>query len=72
MMGTADPQPSMFSHINLEQYVTADHPMRKLRPLIDTARIRQLCEPLYAARPDARPFPPSNCSWLSWAGICWA
>ena len=24
MMGTADPQPSMFYHINLEQYVTAD------------------------------------------------
>ena len=23
MMGTADPQPSMFSHINLEQYVPA-------------------------------------------------
>ncbi len=42
MMGTADPQPSMFYHINLEQYVTADHPMRKIRPLIDTARIRQL------------------------------
>ncbi|MDP1859094.1 MAG: hypothetical protein Q8K82_10505 [Gemmatimonadaceae bacterium] len=46
MMGTADPQPSMFYHINLEQYVIADHPMRKIRPLIDTARIRQLCEPL--------------------------
>ena len=37
MMGTAAPQPSMFYHINLEQYVTADHPMRKIRPLIDTA-----------------------------------
>ena len=48
MMGTSDPQPSMFYHINLEQFVTADHPMRKIRPLIDTKRIRQLCEPLYA------------------------
>jgi hypothetical protein len=28
--------------------VTADHPMRTIRPLIDTDRIRQLCEPLYA------------------------
>jgi transposase len=56
-MGTADPQPSMFYHINLEQYVTADHPMRKIRPLIDTARIRQLCEPLYAetGRPSIPP-----------------
>ena len=37
--------------------VTADHPMRKIRPLIDTARIRQLCEPLYAetGRPSIPP-----------------
>ena len=42
MMGTADPQPSMFYHINLEQFVTVDHPMRKIRPLIDAERIRQL------------------------------
>ncbi|MGH7208017.1 MAG: transposase [Nitrospiraceae bacterium] len=38
----------MFNHINLEQCVAADHPVRKLRPLIDTDRIRQLCEPLYS------------------------
>ena len=57
MMGTADPQPSMFYHINLEQYVTADHPMRKIRPLIDATRIRQRCEPLYAeaGRPSIPP-----------------
>jgi transposase len=57
MMGTADPQPSMFYHINLEQFVTADHPMRKIRPLIDTDRIRQLCAPLYsdAGRPSIPP-----------------
>ncbi len=43
--------------INLEQFVTADHPMRKIRPLIDTDRIRQLCEPLYAdvGRPSIPP-----------------
>ena len=46
MMGTADPQPSRVSHINLEQSVTAEHPMRTIRPLLDRARIRQLCEPL--------------------------
>jgi transposase len=57
MMGPSDPHPSMFSQINLEQYVPADHPMRKIRPLIDTARIRQLCEPLYAetGRPSIPP-----------------
>lgn len=57
MMGTSDPQPSMCYHINLEQFVTADHPMRKIRPLIDTDRIRTLCEPLYAdaGRPSIPP-----------------
>ena len=57
MMGTSDPQPSLFYHINLEQFVTADHPMRKIRPLIDTDRIRQLCEPLYSevGRPSIPP-----------------
>lgn len=57
MMGTSDPQPSMFYHINLEQFVTADHPMRKIRSLIDTDRIRTLCEPLYAdaGRPSIPP-----------------
>ncbi|NOT24369.1 MAG: IS5/IS1182 family transposase [Nitrospiraceae bacterium] len=59
MMGTTDPQPSMFYHSNLEQYVTADHPIRKIRPLIDTARIRQRCEPLSAetGRPSIPPEP---------------
>ena len=57
MMSTSNPQPSMFSHINVEQFVTADHPMRKIRPLIDTERIRQLCEPLYSdvGRPSIPP-----------------
>jgi transposase len=57
MMGSADPQPALFYHISLEQFVTADHPMRKIRPLIDTARIRQLCAPLYAdtGRPSIPP-----------------
>jgi hypothetical protein len=48
MMGTSDPQPLMFYHTNLEQFVTTDHPMRRIRPLTDTDCIRTLCEPLYA------------------------
>jgi transposase len=56
-MGTSDLQPSMFCHINLEQFVTADHPMRRIRPLIDTDRIRTLCASLYAevGRPSIPP-----------------
>ena len=57
MMGPSNPQPSMFYQINLEQLVTADHPMRWIRPLSDTARIRPLCEPLSAetGRPSIPP-----------------
>jgi transposase len=57
MMGISDPQPSMFYHINLEQFVTAEHPMRKIRPLLDTARLRQFCVPLYSevGRPSIPP-----------------
>jgi len=57
MMGTSDPQPALFYQINLGQFVTVDHPMRKIRPLIDTTRIRQLCAPLYAdmGRPSIPP-----------------
>ncbi len=47
----------MFYHINLEQFVTADHPMWKIRSLIDIDRIRQLCAALYAdtGRPSIPP-----------------
>lgn len=38
----------MFSHINLDHFVTSGHPMRKFRPLIDMDRIRAFCEPLYS------------------------
>jgi hypothetical protein len=47
MLGPADPQPSMCSHLNLAQSVTG-RIIRcgRSRPVIDTVRIRQLCEPL--------------------------
>lgn len=71
MMGTADPQPSMFYQITLEQFVTTDHPLRKIRPLIDTVRLRQLCEPLYAEGVVPR-FHRNSCFWRFWAAIWWA
>ena len=66
MMGTCDPQPSMFYPINREQFVTADHPMRKIRPLIDTDRIRTLCAPLYAET--GRPLIPPEQLFLALRG----
>jgi hypothetical protein len=47
MMGDSDPQPSMFYNISLEKFVPQEHPLRRIRPLIDDATIRKACKPLY-------------------------
>jgi len=57
----------MFYHINLEEFVPADHPVRKIRPLIDTGRIRQLCKPLFAET--GRPSIPPEQLFLSLLGV---
>jgi transposase len=57
----------MFAHINREQCVTADHPMRKIRPLIDTDRIRTLCAPLSAET--GRPSIPPEQLFLALLGV---
>jgi len=66
MMGTSDPQPSMFYNINLEQFVTEDHPVRKIKPLIDMERIRKLCKPLYST--EGRPSIPPEHLFLALLG----
>lgn len=66
MMGTHDPQPSMFYSINLEQFVSEDDPFRKIRSLIDTDRIRQLCSPLYSD--EGRPSVPPEQLFLALLG----
>lgn len=66
MMGTNDPQPSMFYNINLEQFVSEDDPFRKIRSLIDTDRIRQLCKSLYSE--EGRPSIPPEQLFLALLG----
>jgi len=66
MMGTNDPQPSMFYSINLEQFVTGDDPFRKIRSLIDTDHIRKLCRPLYSD--EGRPSVPPEQLFLALLG----
>lgn len=66
MMGSHDPQPSMFYNINLEQFVSEDDPFRKIRGLIDTDRIRQLCKPLYSE--EGRPSIPPEQLFLALLG----
>jgi transposase len=57
MMGDSDPQPRMFYSISLEKFVPRDHPLRRIRPLIDDAAIRRAGKPLYSrfGRPSIPP-----------------
>lgn len=49
MMGKSDPQLALFYNISLETFTPADHPLRRIRPLIDVAAIRKACKPLYSS-----------------------
>jgi len=60
MMGTADAQPEMFHAVQLEELVPDDHPLRKIRPLIDSQRIRQLCAPFYCPDNGRPSIPPEQ------------
>ena len=57
MMGDSDPQRSMFYNLSLESFVPQEHPLRRIRPLIDEQEIRRVCRPLYASigRPSIPP-----------------
>jgi transposase len=59
MMGEANPQRAFFYNISLETFVPPDHPLRRIRPLIDERAIRAACRDLYA--PIGRPsIPPEQ------------
>jgi transposase len=57
MMGESDPQRSIFYNLSLESFVPAEHPLRRIRPLIDDRAIRRACRPLYSeiGRPSIPP-----------------
>lgn len=60
MMGQADEQRRLFYGIRLEDLVPADHPLRRIRPLIDPERIRALCRPLYCPDNGRPSIPPEQ------------
>lgn len=67
MMGTAQTQKNIFHTVQIEDLVPADHPLRKIRPLVDTERIRELCKDLYC--PDnGRPGIPPEQLFLAMLG----
>lgn len=60
MMGHADEQRRLFYGIQLEDLVPADHPLRRIRPLIEPERIRALCRPLYCPDNGRPSIPPEQ------------
>ena len=57
MMGEKDPQLSIYYNLSLESFVPEDHPLRRIRPLIDDEAIRRECRHLYSSigRPSIPP-----------------
>jgi transposase len=66
MMGEANPHPAFFYNISLETFVPEDHPLRHIRPLIDTRAIRRACRDLYS--PIGRPSIPPEQLFLALVG----
>jgi len=60
MMGVGDKQNDLFYHVTLEQLVPQDHPFRKIRPLINTERIRELCKEFYSPDKGRPSIPPEQ------------
>jgi transposase len=67
MMGQSEPQDDFFHAVTLESLVPSDHPLRKIRPLVDTKRIRELCEDYYCEN-NGRPSIPPEQLFLAWLG----
>ena len=67
MMGAREPQMTLYHTIQIEQLVPEDHPFRRIRPLIDVDRIRELCAPYYSAD-NGRPSVPPEQLFLAMVG----
>lgn len=57
MMGESIKQPVFIYNIFVEDFVPADHPLRAIRPFVDTKQIRKICKDLYShtGRPSIPP-----------------
>jgi transposase len=60
MMGVTDAQQNMFHAVQIVDLVPKDHPLRKIRHLIDTDRIRELCKPFYCQNNGRPSIPPEQ------------
>lgn len=66
MMGESKPQRGLFYSLSLESFVPADHPLRRIRPLIDDRSVRKVCRPLYSKT--GRPSIPPEQLFLAMVG----
>lgn len=57
MIGTQDNDDLFMYNVSAEQFVPVDHPLRRIRPIIDAKKIRKLARPLYShtGRPSIPP-----------------
>lgn len=63
MTGASQPQPNLFHTVQLDELVPQDHPLRKIRPLVDTERIRELSKPFYCENNGRPSIPPEQLIW---------
>lgn len=67
MMGTQSTQERIFHTVRIEELVPEDHPLRAIRKLINTDRIRELCRDLYCSD-NGRPSVPPEQLFLAMLG----
>lgn len=66
MMGDSKPQRGLFYSLSLETFVPEDHPLRRIRPLIDEKAVRRVCRDLYSTT--GRPSIPPEQLFLAMVG----
>jgi len=66
MMGDSKPQRGLFYSLSLETFVPTDHPLRRIRPLIDDKGVRRTCRDLYSKT--GRPSIPPEQLFLAMVG----
>lgn len=66
MMGDSNGQPTFFYNISVETFVPQEHPLRRIRPLVDEKAIRRACRDLYS--PIGRPSIPPEQLFLALIG----
>lgn len=71
MMGENDNQGIVFHTVQIEDFAPAGHPLRRIRKLVNTESIRELCAPRYCAN-NGRLSLPTEQLFLAMPGGCLA